>query len=104
LEATGQRWVSKLSDFNFSIVYRPGAKNIDADIMSRYPHKQVDKDQVSIDSETITAVCHSSIFPVPGVETLPQTSLDIIDCTHPGQPIAQIELRQLRKSQRDDPL
>ena len=36
LEATGQKWVSVLSEFNFDIVYRPGSKNTDADIMSRY--------------------------------------------------------------------
>ena len=37
LEATGQKWVAQLSDFNFSIVYRLGKKNQDADVMSRYP-------------------------------------------------------------------
>lgn len=39
LEATGQRWVSAFSEFNFDIVFMPGRKNVDADIMSRYPFK-----------------------------------------------------------------
>lgn len=61
--------------------------------MSLYPHKQIDKDQVNVDSETVTAVCPSSLISVPVVETLSSCSMNIIDCTHPGQEVAQIELR-----------
>ena len=35
LNATGLRWVSQLADFQFSIHYRSGKKNIDADFLSR---------------------------------------------------------------------
>ena len=31
LDATGQRWVASLSDYNFTIKYRRGKKNADAD-------------------------------------------------------------------------
>lgn len=97
--------MSPLSDFNFSVVYRPGLKNVDADIMSRYPHSEVDKDRVSIDRETITVICNSSLFSVPVVETLPSCYVNIVDCTDaPGHAMAQVELRQLRKSQRYDPV
>jgi len=41
LDATGQRWVSALSQFNFDIHYRAGVKNIDADSMRRYPYERV---------------------------------------------------------------
>lgn len=37
LDATGQRWVSALSVFDFEISYKPGKKNVDADALSRYP-------------------------------------------------------------------
>ncbi|KAJ8351690.1 hypothetical protein SKAU_G00231660 [Synaphobranchus kaupii] len=37
LNATGHRWVGKLADFNFTIRYRPGKKNADADGLSRLP-------------------------------------------------------------------
>ncbi|KAK3737887.1 hypothetical protein QZH41_012857, partial [Actinostola sp. cb2023] len=37
LNATGHRWVTELSDFNFTIKYRPGRVNIDADTLSRLP-------------------------------------------------------------------
>ena len=35
LDATGQRCVAALSDYNFSIKYRSGRKNADADGLSR---------------------------------------------------------------------
>ena len=37
LNANGQRWVSELSEFNFTIKYRPGIVNRDADCLSRLP-------------------------------------------------------------------
>uniref|UniRef100_A0A3P8TE73 Gypsy retrotransposon integrase-like protein 1 n=2 Tax=Amphiprion percula TaxID=161767 RepID=A0A3P8TE73_AMPPE len=37
LNASGQRWVAELADFNFSIKYRPGKTNADADGLSRMP-------------------------------------------------------------------
>ena len=37
LNATGLRWISELSDFNFDIKYRPGTANQDADTLSRVP-------------------------------------------------------------------
>ncbi len=37
LNATGCRWVSELADFHFTIRYRPGKENIDADSLSRMP-------------------------------------------------------------------
>lgn len=37
LNATGSRWVAELADFNFTIKYRPGKENIDADSLSRMP-------------------------------------------------------------------
>ena len=35
LHATGQRWVAELCNFNFTIKYRPGKQNVDADLVSR---------------------------------------------------------------------
>ena len=37
LNACGQRWVNVLADYNFSIKYRPGKVNRDADYLSRAP-------------------------------------------------------------------
>ena len=37
LNATSQRWVAELADFNFDIKYRPGKIHFDADALSRFP-------------------------------------------------------------------
>ena len=37
LDATGQRWVAILANYNFSLHYRSGKSNIDADTLSRIP-------------------------------------------------------------------
>ena len=37
LNATGLRWIGELADFNFTIRYRPGKTNVDADTLSRHP-------------------------------------------------------------------
>ncbi len=37
LNAAGQRWVSELADYRFTMKYRPGTANRDADFLSRRP-------------------------------------------------------------------
>ena len=37
LNATGLHWIGELADFNFTIHYRPGKANVDADALSRMP-------------------------------------------------------------------
>ena len=37
LDATGHRWLAALSSYNFSLVYRAGTINNDADALSRLP-------------------------------------------------------------------
>ena len=37
VNATGQGWVNELSNFNFSIHYKPGIEKIVTDSLSRYP-------------------------------------------------------------------
>ena len=51
LNASGLRWVSELADFNFTIKYRPGKANGDADTLSRVP----------LDIESIMKSCTEEI-------------------------------------------
>lgn len=94
LDATGQRWASALGEYNFDILCRAGHKNGDADASG---------DHICIKDKTVKAICAS--IDLHFVETLPSASINVIDATEsPGQPMAQIELRELRRSQREDPV
>ena len=54
LDATGQRWVARLADYNFNLHYKSGKSNIDADALSRIPWtKRYDK---LIDESTMKAI------------------------------------------------
>ncbi len=60
LNATGCRWVAELADFHFTIKYRPGKENIDADSLSRMP----------IDMETFMKECSEEMsYDVIGAAT-----------------------------------
>ena len=37
LDATGQRWIASLANYNFKICYQSGKSNIDADALSQIP-------------------------------------------------------------------
>ena len=42
MNAVGHRWVGELADFHFTIKYRPGKSNANADTLSRYHVKLTD--------------------------------------------------------------
>lgn len=103
LQATGQRWIAALSDYDFDILYRPGKKNVDADTLSRYPFQKSQSEEFEkIENSTMKAICQAIHSP-PCIEVLPVASLNVLDVTEPsGQPMAQVEVRELRRQQRND--
>ena len=48
LDATGQRWITNLANYNFKIHYQSRKSNIDADALSRIPWEIVQVDHVQI--------------------------------------------------------
>lgn len=54
LDATGHRWLAELSNYNFSISYRSGKQNTDADFLSRLPAAMG-----NIQMEVVEATCQS---------------------------------------------
>jgi hypothetical protein len=68
LDATGHRWLTALSTFNFDIKYRPGKNNADADALSHLPAVH-DSEGCTITSESVQAICDSMI-PKSYVESL----------------------------------
>ena len=52
LDACGQRWVAKLANYNFTIRYRCGQSNVEADALSRISWPEVLSDEdIDIDLE-----------------------------------------------------
>ena len=103
LDATGHRWVAALAAYNFTLNYRPGKTNIDADALSRIPW---DKEQ-TVELETVNhllsniiskAGCviecykgHTTTVPKPVPKAKP-VKMSVMDWT-----VAQREEKGLRK-------
>ena len=99
LDATCHRWLSSLASYDFNIVYRPGRTNVDADVLSRHPGN-VNEQSVQVPSESIKVICGSVV--TPPVESI-SMSVDVLNATEfPGEPMAQLEQREIRKQQLND--
>ena len=108
LDATGQRWLAALANYDFSIQYRPGKKNADADGLSRRPQEFPTTDaealgnderirqlrervlgdaDVRLDESSVAAICQYTTCTL--LETLTDSSSAVPDVltgvTWPGQ-------------------
>ena len=69
--------------------------------MSRYPYHKLEDDVIKLDDSTIKAICNSS--DVPLINILPAAG--IVEATEtPGETMAQLELQEIRRNQRNDQL
>ena len=66
LDATGDRWLSSISAYDFEISYRPGIRNGDADALSRLPDTDAEE---TISTESVKAIC-GLVQSQPFVESL----------------------------------
>lgn len=57
LNATGHRWLAALSTYNFSLQYRPGSSNIDADSLSRNPLSTNETEWQNLPPDSVKALC-----------------------------------------------
>lgn len=57
LNATGHRWLSDLSVYDFDIIYRPGKTNIDADLLSRMEAREEEMEWQSISPSGVKSIC-----------------------------------------------
>ena len=66
LDATGHRWVAALSNYTFSIIYKPGKGHHDADTLSciKWP------EAMEISSQAVHAVCEGVQAPHGKIEIL----------------------------------
>ena len=106
LDATGQRWLAALSNYNFNIRYRSGKQNADADGLSRIPTTEM------IDAATIhsintynsspvesTPICFSTTMPeeLEHIEHVEEVPEDIIKDY-------ALSSKDWRSAQLDDPI
>ena len=64
LDATGYRWPAALGAFYFSIKYKPGIRNIKADILSRLPHRPKSPQEGELSSDSAHTICGGLTCPV----------------------------------------
>ncbi len=114
LSATGHRWLAALSTYNFSLQYKPGSHNIDADVLSRYPYgSSHDSGWKEIPKCGVKAICQlavteeseeSSLRLVDQLGVSPQSVPEAFSCpTALGIcPMEQLTHAELRKAQEED--
>ena len=109
LDSAGHRWLADLASFNFSIKYRPGKSNADADALSRKPAQCKDQDGESdtgneyceISATSVGALCNASVCPWVEVMCLSAQVLDDMDI---GSDFSeQQDVVDMRRAQHDDP-
>lgn len=114
LNATGHRWLAALSTYDFSIQYKPGRENVDADSLSRSPQDTTDG-WVDIPPSGVKALCrrittdgfqeHTTRF----VDQL-GVSPDAIPALYANftqievGPLEQLSLKELSEAQDSDPV
>ena len=67
LDATRHKWVAALSNYKFSIIYKPGKGHCDADALSHIMWPEA----MELDSQAVQAVCEGVEAPHAKIETLP---------------------------------
>uniref|UniRef100_A0A3B3IJJ6 Gypsy retrotransposon integrase-like protein 1 n=2 Tax=Oryzias latipes TaxID=8090 RepID=A0A3B3IJJ6_ORYLA len=112
LNATTHRWIAELADFNFSIKYRPGKVNGDADGLSRMPldmETYMLKCSQEMDPETLTSITQA--VQLKSQEWEPWLcSATITTACSDGEyekalrSVAEISLQTIKKAQEEDPV
>ena len=106
LDACGQRWVAKLANYNFSIRYRCGVSNTEADALSRIKWPEalsdnVDMDNGCMDTHVINAILTGAVTKSSLIESV-SCSTKVIP-TELGKDTGKLSNINWAKEQRLDP-
>ena len=78
LDATGQRWVASLANYNFKIFYRSGKLNVEADALLRIPWENAQMDH--LEPLIVKTMLQSKLMTGVGLPEYPQLNV-IQKCT-----------------------
>ena len=106
VNATTQRWVSELADFNFSIHYRPGVVHKDADCLSRLPldfeiYKQLCTEHANLDK--VEAIVSGIKVQERNMEAWIPSEIDV-QSVSANRSSSKVSLDSLKEAQRNDPI
>ena len=59
-DTTGQRWVTSLANYNFTLHYRSGKSNVNADALSRIPWEE--SEMATLDLKAIDTIAGSCLL------------------------------------------
>lgn len=115
LNATGCRWLAALAIYYFTIQYRPGRQNVDADLQSRQYATENQKDWTVIPPSGIKALCKwalatesSGVTPrlVDQLGVSLEAVPEVYTCsvTLSGNTLDQLSSRELKFAQELDPV
>ncbi len=115
LNATGHRWLAALATYNFSLKYKPGRHNIDADILSRYPWEPTKcSEWKEIPNSAVRAICQLAVVSereessrmVDQLGLSPQSIPEAYACptTLTLSPMEQLTSSELKTAQEEDPI
>ena len=101
LDATGQRWIAALAEYDFTLRYRSGKQNQDADSLSRLPI-EIEQRYETVSEDSIKAIGQNCKLVANVVEAFTM-NLSVADQL-PGETdnLDQHNYKFWRKAQRDD--
>ena len=102
LDVVGHRWVSHLANYNFSIKYRPGKLNTDADALSRMPNI-TSVPFSSLSNEVVSACIQIAETPVDSfVETMCVSQHVVDEISSPVFSLQSLSSRKWQELQGED--
>ena len=107
LNATGLRWVADLAEFQFSIKYRPGKMNADADGLSRRPLEISDLQRLcteSVEPSSVAAVFVNSTSMGKGDVPVVRCNAAVCELSVPEDESLFVGKEELVAAQKADPV
>lgn len=96
LNATGHRWLAALATYDFSVQYKPGRENIDADSLSRN-HQETEEGWIEVPAPGMKALCCR--VTTSGPSTSPFRLADQLGVSPEAIPAAYSYLTQIEGSE-----